>query len=271
MKSWAWFSIAGILLLALIGMVIYVVQQPTAEPPPEPEAEAEAGPDVEAEALVNETETNVTKEPVDPCETVTCGENELCVDGNCFCNTGFKECGELCIPSDDCCLDEDCGDRKYCKDGECFQMEFCGILETWDSVNQSCVCSAQGKLCGEKGFCIPKDHCCDIPECNPTGGRDRRCTPTRLQVELCAKLPGGTHCQNTEKDKRAAFNIMEDVYHIYVTKIYEDEGIDAIVQKVKENATIEHLLPKTNVTVGAFDIIVSNEELVISGGKCKSA
>ena len=56
--------------------------------------------------------------PVDPCDFITCGTNEICVDGTCECAPGYTDYGNGCVPTDPC-FGVTCGTNEECRWSVC--------------------------------------------------------------------------------------------------------------------------------------------------------
>ncbi len=100
----------------------------------------------------------------DPCETVECGDGEVCDDGICvgggceadedcpvgsFCNDG------VCEEGDGCASDDECEDGFVCIDGDCVEDNTCGS-------DDDC---PDGQRCID-GACVPPE-CTDATDCGP--------------------------------------------------------------------------------------------------------
>lgn len=212
--------------------------------------------------------------PSDPCENVTCVENERCVEGSCFCDFGFKQCNSACILQDQCCSDSDCGDRNSCVNGSCTQTIFCKFNEKWDSGQKKCVCTDSAKWCYAQKKCIPKGNCCDETICNPRGGTiESRCMPTIAEADICVRGGNSTvekHCKKAKENARNNFNLGGLDYDIFIEGAYEQDEIDLkIVHKGKEE-----LLKKIKVNDiknTPFDVAIDYAGIISKGGNCENA
>ncbi|MBI4918370.1 hypothetical protein HY837_00440, partial [archaeon] len=126
-----------------------------------------------------------------PCEGVSCGENEYCLEGVCKCNAGFRSCNNQCIPSSQCCTSSDCGDREVCKDNVCEQVKYCDFGQKWNAKSRKCECDYGTYWCPSQQSCIPTDNCCDTRECNVEGIISNLCLSSIPQVYVCVKTDNG--------------------------------------------------------------------------------
>jgi len=97
---------------------------------------------------------------VDPCEGVSCGANEKCVDGKCVyvdpCENVECEANQECIEGEckdiDPCADVTCASDEECKEGKCIRIDKCKDVKCPE--DEKCI----------EGECIPRDPCRDV-EC----------------------------------------------------------------------------------------------------------
>ena len=100
-------------------------------------------------------------EPVDPCEDVSCGDEETCYEGLCFdnCNNDL-ECADgehcfqgRCAPTD--CDGVDCPEDQNCYRGHCY-----------DACSDDDDCPPGGGITCVDGACVSLDDQCDNLECD---------------------------------------------------------------------------------------------------------
>jgi len=85
----------------------------------------------------------------------------------CGCQPGTRQCGDACLPAEQCCTDADCGEGLNCS-----------------PQSRRCVgCPPGERDCG--GFCVPVDACC----------RDSECTSAApfCVAGVCQPCPAGRH------------------------------------------------------------------------------
>lgn len=85
----------------------------------------------------------------DLCQTVVCGENSTCSEGNCSCNDGYQLEGKECVLTDQC-LGISCGPHSSCFEG------FCPCDDGYEKQGESCIAGdpCQDVTCGEHGLCV---------------------------------------------------------------------------------------------------------------------
>ena len=221
----------------------------------------------ESVALIEITPQPLVNKTVELCTGVTCGLNEECKAGQCFCSGEFKQCGSDCIPERSFCVPEDCPGQFECQEGQCIQTTFCKFGEEWDG--QQCACSTTMQWCADQKTCIPFDHCCDIVDCNPAGGRNRRCMDTRFESEICMVFEGGTHCRDAMLGERTTLFVGTDSADVYVDAIYQQGTIDVrIDRREQDEVTIEGL--KQNKSVSTNGLLITYVNTTVEGGNCKS-
>ena len=204
--------------------------------------------------------------PVKSCVNVTCGSDEQCIDGECFCNPGLKTCNDICIPKDNCCNNNDCKGDQECKNGACVKTIFCTYAEQFDDTQNNCVCMPGYKYCMDQKKCIRQEDCCSIVDCNPLGGIDRRCIDTQYYTELCFEGNVSKHCKPAIEGQRTPYSAGQNA-DIYVKKVWEDKTDLTIVMGKKE---VNLTLIKGD-DVKTMGIGVSAGESGLSGGNCKTS
>ncbi len=125
-------------------------------------------------------------EEIYPCLNKTCGQNEVCKEGECVCDENFKSCqGKSgCIPKNGCCSDSNCGFGETCIDDKCrFSCKNVGVFsnKVCDSAAEDLVCLSGYAWCEEQFQCIPNDHCCKKFECSS----GKKCVLTAWSAEVC--------------------------------------------------------------------------------------
>jgi hypothetical protein len=95
------------------------------------------------------------------------------------CQAGARLCGEECIPSGDCCTDDDCGAQRCCNGtcAGCCDNAHCGAGET--CVDGTCACPGEEEICGD--VCI--DLATDGANCGACGNE---CTSGTCVHGACA-------------------------------------------------------------------------------------
>ena len=133
---------------------------------------------------------SVEVEVTNPCEGISCTENQFCVEGTCVCSEGFKACGSSCIPVNNCCTTEECGEGLVCEEGTCAKR-VCEYHEEYDEERDECSCAPGTKYCRQQNQCIPRDNCCTLSDC----GGDEDCAETTFLATVCLKN-GKTSCKS---------------------------------------------------------------------------
>ena len=197
---------------------------------------------------------------LDPCGEVNCGENMMCVDGNCICGAGQKKCGDECISQSKCCDSSECGSDRACENGVCTQRPVCGISETWDENAKACACAPDAKFCEYQSKCIPGDSCCWHTEC----GRDERCTSTTYSASICLKETG-KKCRIVHEGTDYDFNLLQGGrYNVQLQRVLENKAINVKV----DNTTISGLLVNASKDINS-NLGVFVEYIEIFGGYCR--
>jgi len=124
-------------------------------------------------ALCKSTEVCEDDQCVDPCESVSCADNETCVLGNCKdCTSLGCSDGRVCyegVCQDDLCRGTQCGTNEFCFKGDCLPL--CDEAK----------CPA-GERCGLSGTC-ERDRCSDVTCDDGEVCRGGRCT-----ADPCAEI-----------------------------------------------------------------------------------
>jgi len=130
------------------------------------------------------------------CDEKECSENEICVEGECACKEGYKECRGECIERDACCTDGDCGEGHKCVQGsceascydiECDSNKVCGE-------NNNCVCPEETTWCAFQEKCIPFNACCTGADCK--GSED--CVLTGESINVCLSYDSQEECKRVK-------------------------------------------------------------------------
>src|SRR3989344_5872988 len=139
---------------------------------------------------INVTNTTISQAPPPPpkeinlCQNIVCGPGESCDLGICSCSSGYKTCGNACIPTPLCCTDSDCTEGTTCANGvcnsQCSTLE-CSLNQVCSEVKDSCICAPGTRFCKAQGMCIPSSLCCGSQDCP----RDFLCEKVLVAVEVC--------------------------------------------------------------------------------------
>ncbi|MET0386701.1 MAG: MopE-related protein, partial [Polyangiales bacterium] len=125
-------------------------------------------------ALCKSTERCENDVCVDPCASVTCEDNLICVRGECRdCTVAGCPRGQVCYQSMcqvDACLTQQCGEGEFCTDGRCVPL--CD--------DSTC---AIGERCNDEGACAA-DSCADV-----TCGNGEACRAGRCEANPCLTIP----------------------------------------------------------------------------------
>ncbi len=197
-------------------------------------------------------------EVTDPCEQVSCTENQLCVEGTCVCSEGFKACGSACIAINNCCTSKECGEGLVCDDGTC-SKRICNYNEVYDEERDECSCAPGTKYCRQQGQCIPRDNCCHLNDCPG----DETCAGTTYVSTVCLKN-GKTSCKSIAKGRSDAFFIDNTRYDVYFDNLFQGGLLglrvnDKVLQEVNTNQELT-VIPGLTTYVEKFEVL---------GGWCK--
>lgn len=202
-----------------------------------------------------EIEAKVTS--VEECMNVACGSNSRCIDGDCVCNEGYKDCNGECILEKDCCTEDDCETDESCRDHMCIP-DNCGVNEEFDTAKQKCDCDEDSVYCAAQRKCIPKDNCCTHAGCDS----DYRCVPTDRFVVLCIDS-GKKQCRSVHTGRTESF-FMEGVrYDVEINKFLQNDGVDIDVNGVN------HLIAKDEIEDIAETVSMYIDDIEDVGGGCK--
>ena len=134
---------------------------------------------------------------VDPCENVTCGSNQTCTLGYCFCTAGYNNCNGSsvdgcetlgscnsvvfdCETNDDCSIDEFCNPSGECEqvdveDQRCFVNEDCSDNSVCNANKRCEVISCGENFVIENRACVCPGKSCDGVCYTGTNGADGVC------------------------------------------------------------------------------------------------
>ncbi len=242
MRSW------HALTLALIALLLAACAAPAA---PQPEAPAQE-----------------PEPPADPCAAIRCGWGNVCVDGQCVCPEDMNRCGEACIAQDACCADTDCGSGEMCKENSCVATPRCSYGQAYNAETGECGCAEGFDWCGDQGKCIPYDSCCDIFDCNPAGGIDRRCIPSEVGVQVCMEEGGVKHCKQARTNTRNGFTLSSGDFDIYIDNVWADGQVDyRLVRRSIETPFANMTLNRRIIFNG---VSITPTEIQKFGGNCKN-
>lgn len=202
------------------------------------------------------------------CEEVTCGVNEECRQGECFCKIGYKICDGACIPDEECCTYADCGPQESCISKVCVKTEFCTYNEEFSA--GTCACEEGAKWCAEQQKCIPSNSCCSLPDCNPTGKIDRLCKETEYGAYLCVRIGVSEHCRDAIPGERTGYSVGARGVDVYLEQVYAGGLVDMRVVAGDVESNISKLAEGSSEKVSA-DVSVTNKKVVTSGGNCRTA
>jgi len=187
-----------------------------------------------------QTPTTPTGETVieekNPCSDITCNKNQHCVNGNCVCDDGFKNCDDKCIKETDCCTNKECEKDEVCKDNKCiFDCEkiLCQYNEVCDEDLKKCVCKPGTRFCEYQKKCFEFDKCCDNYDCEG----NKKCIITKFSVNICFEGEQ-TACKWVGENSFVYFNMFGKRYKFALDKIYANNEIkysidDATLQRLK--------------------------------------
>ncbi|MAF34470.1 hypothetical protein CMO91_01360 [Candidatus Woesearchaeota archaeon] len=242
--------------IAVLALITLIACGKPPEPEPQPPAPTQP-------VVVNVTETV----KADPCKDVSCGKNEECREGTCFCAGEFKECGGACVPTSNCCTKDDCGVQESCIEGGCKQTEFCDYLQEYNEEEKKCECKRGTRFCFDQQKCVDVQSCCDIADCNPLGGFDRFCTQTRFRLDLCLKFEGGEHCRKAIMGERNQYSFGGKDYDLYITSLHEGAVADLSVGNFNESLNFTSV--RVNESAYKGGVTINNYGGEIFGGTCK--
>jgi len=197
-------------------------------------------------------------EVTDPCEAVSCSENQICVEGTCVCSEEFKACGSECIALNACCDADDCGEGLVCEEGNCVKR-ICNFNEVYDGERDECSCASGTKYCRQQNQCIPRDHCCTLNDCTA----DEDCAKTTYLATVCLK-DGKTSCKSIAKARSDSFFIDNERYDVTFDDLFQDGIMGLSVNDKKLTAVnVEdelQVIPGLTMFVEKFEVL---------GGWCK--
>jgi len=139
----------------------------------------------------------------------------------------------------------------------------------FDAETNSCVCESHSRYCKDQGKCIAFDSCCDIADCNPLGGNDRRCIQTKFTLQLCLNFNGGIHCRKAIVGDRTTYSYLQQSWDVYVDNLREGAVADLHAQRLGQNATFTIVQPNTTVT--GVNLSIENKGGGLQGGSCETA
>lgn len=201
-----------------------------------------------------ELEVNVT-DSADSCAAVVCDSDKSCVNGECVCKNGFKECNEDCIAENSCCNDDDC-EEGICEEGVCVN-KVCKYNQRYDSDAKDCVCAEGTYYCAAQKKCIPKKNCCMHTVCKTY----QRCVPTQFITSICL-VKEKKVCKSVIEFRVEPFFFGADRYNVEIKDILND-GV--LVLAVNE----EELELELNKEKTFMNMTIYMENLEVLGGYCK--
>lgn len=191
-------------------------------------------------------------ESADPCETITCEENEICKGGKCECQG--KQCDDKCIPNAECCTDEDC--EGLCENYKCV-MPKCRVNEILE--NGECECAEGYVYCEPQEKCIKKNDCCYHTDC-PRGDR---CVDTVWRTRFCAESESKKTCRLlADNGMKEYIEIGNTALRISTNKWFTDGSVTFQINQ--ENVTLP-----VNGTKIFENLKIYQEKEEILGGYCK--
>lgn len=197
----------------------------------------------------------------DPCAEIVCGAQEVCSEGICGCDEGYKECNNQCIPEDGCCLDSACGVGETCEQNVCtFSCDNlqCESNKICSDDLQKCVCKAGYTWCELQNACIPEDHCCTKFDC----GRDEKCVSTQIRAEICLEKGNDRHCNLLNDIEPKKFLVDGKKFEILLSDNFYAEFATLMINN--DNFTMADTERKQ-----VENAIVWLKELKEVGGNCK--
>jgi hypothetical protein len=214
-------------------------------------------PELQAGKIDEPVREPVILEPTNPCDRITCSQNEQCQAGVCIC-TG-KKCEDRCLTTGACCSTADCQDGEICRNNRCAKVETCGFSEAYDDEYTVCACSPGKVFCGPQNKCIDAGKCCSHADCPSFN----RCKPTLFRTSICVKFEEKKLCRTVADDGRdILFDLGEREGRIKLEKIFEDSSL--IIRVGKENITLT-----PNSTAPFLDGILWSEGVDVIGGQCE--
>ena len=219
----------------------------------------------ETDTLVAESPDEAVAEKIaeeQVCAGVICGVNQQCKAGVCGCGQKFKLCGDACIPTAGCCVQDDCDDNHFCADdNQCRKKpETCSYNQEWDAAKESCKCAAGNKFCQEQNKCIPEKNCCVYQDC--TLRRDI-CVKTSYLASVCINDPA-LHCKGVIEGQQALFNLPTTEFKVRIKNILEQGK--TIVTINDEQKTLDINAPHQLDTTTTIKL----EQIKTIGGVCKT-
>lgn len=177
---------------------------------------------------ISGTVINDTPDPDDPCATLLCGPNEVCQEGACECQEGFKLCDEVCIAEDACCTAADCEDNQVCEENKCtFSCDktICSANKICDESLERCICPENYIFCDSQDKCIPDDHCCNRFDC----GIDEKCLPTVTSSDLCFEDDQSKACKLVDTKQNKTIILHGRKFVVGVLNFFYLESLDVSI------------------------------------------
>jgi hypothetical protein len=201
-------------------------------------------------------EGEIAQQTQDLCASVTCLAGKTCLEGECACPTGKKECGEDCIAENACCDDKDC-ESGSCVDGECVAAQECKLRE--ELKKGKCACASGYYFCKDQNRCIASDDCCVHTECDTF----ERCVLTNYRTSFCIQSPDKKVCRIISDLNKTELFIVQDLeFRVQATDWWNDDTTTIAI----DNQSIRL---KANETHEFGNVTVYQEGIQIVGGYCK--
>ena len=141
------------------------------------------------------------------------------------CDSGFKLCGEECIPEDGCCSNDECESFQVCQSNECILKEdiLCDVNAFFDDDRGKCVCEPNKYFCNDQKQCIDLDVCCNRFDCP----RSEACAETRLSMYFCFEKNNTIlSCKFVTEGLSSLFSFEGSEYTVSLDELYQDEIAD---------------------------------------------
>ena len=196
-----------------------------------------------------------SQETVNPCATILCSSDKVCVEGTCVCPQ--KTCNGKCVSADTCCSNSDCPQGQGCSDGTCVEKPLCKLGE--DFIEGECQCDENHFYCGAQMRCIPRGKCCEHNECQ----RFERCVPWMAKSRLCVQEGEKKTCKLfTENGRDELFFLNTSILRVNDEDYLADRSVNF-------NVSGEILNLQTNVTFNHSNATFYQEGIETIGGYCK--
>jgi len=221
----------------------------------------------EAPTLVKEAQSTPDSQPGELGDLCggQCKSKEICIDGDCICKSGFKECNGSCIPVSACCSDDDCevglcNEKNRCE-SRCREI-LCPYNMVCSEETQECKCGPGTRFCELQQRCIEEDRCCSKIDCRQTR-TGKACVDITISAKVCFRIPS-LACKDVREGGSKSFTLNGVEYTVFLSKVFNGDVVDIKVDEtIIEKLTLEQEY-KINEDLSMFI-----EKINYLGGECR--